>query len=311
MAAMPETRVELDAIIQDAISVVFGSITQRQDNQDEALADAVRMMRQELTATAAGVEHQIPDAITAAQELNRQEIAKVSEAIATAEARIKAQSAHLQDLCAGLTQQVQGIAEQQSASTQEGEGRGSATEVPRRVPFVSFMNMPGASPSAAQAGMPAAAPTTSTPQQQDQQQTQQPQRPYYPQQQQQQQQQGNTYGYDGVGTTGVRQTGPDLLGPDGPSGGATTGSGPGFAGGADPWMPGFASGRTEEFDMFSPPRPGGGRDPKEHLVRMPEIVSSALRHCCQRTTTRIGASHSRWRLTTIGPASKKFFERPS
>ena len=175
MAAMPETRAELDAIMQEAISVMFGSITQRQDTQDEALADAVRRMRQELTATAAGVEHQIPDAIATAQEHNQQEIAKVSETIATAEARIKAQSAHLQDLCAGLTQQVQGIAEQQSASTQESGGRGSAAEIPRRTPPFSFMDMPGASSSAAQAGIPAAAPTTSQ-QQQQQQQQQQPQR---------------------------------------------------------------------------------------------------------------------------------------
>ena len=103
MAAMPETRAELDAVIQEAISIVFASVTQRQDGQDEALVDAVRAMRQELASTAAGVEHKIPDVITSVQEHTQQEIAKVSTTIATAEARIQAQSVILQDLCAGLT----------------------------------------------------------------------------------------------------------------------------------------------------------------------------------------------------------------
>ena len=117
MAAMPENRAELNTIIQEAVANTFASITQRQDGQDEALANAVRAMRQELASTAAGIDHQISDVTTSAQGYTQQEIAKVFTTIATAEARIREQSTILQDLCADLTQQVQSIATQQGASS--------------------------------------------------------------------------------------------------------------------------------------------------------------------------------------------------
>ena len=242
MAAMPETRAELNEIIQEAVANMFASITQRQDGQDEALANAVRAMRQELASTAAGIDHQISGVTTSVQGYTQQDIAKVSTTIATAEARIREQSTIVQDVCAGLSQQVQDIAAQQSASNQEGGAAGPATEIPRRVPHVSFMGMPGTSPQTTQ---PAAAPTTT-----QQQQTPQP------------------------------QAEPFVFGQDATHAGAAPNVGPGFAGGTDLWArdaPGFASGRTEEFDMFSPPRPGGGRDPKEHVIRMPEIGKLGLR----------------------------------
>ena len=164
MAAMPETRAELNAIIQEAVSSMFASITQRQDGQDEALANAVRAICQELASTATGLDHQITGATASAQEHTQREIAKVSETIATAETRIREQSGILQNLCADLSQQVQSIAAQQSASNQEEEARGPAAEAPRRVPLVSFMDIPGASSTAARGSPQAAAPTT--PQQQ-------------------------------------------------------------------------------------------------------------------------------------------------